>query len=169
MHNSFAIRQNIRNSLIPAIASVFILQACAPAGFRPVSEQKKDTTGSFDGRWVAVAGSTASTQQVGNWRMICTNQQDKRYGPITVSNGEVSATLGTNSGKGFIDATGVFRVEVPTDATARETGTSDGSIGNGAITVILNGSLADQAGFLTFGIAEFANAGCATSVTYNKV
>jgi len=53
--------------------------------------------------------------------MNCSDQKDNRYGPINVSNGEVAATLGTNTGKGFIDADGVFRLEIPTEAKAKET------------------------------------------------
>jgi len=121
VRSCFAVRKHTLSFPILVFVSACILQACIPAGVRPVSEQNKDTTGSYDGRWIAVARSTASTQHVGRWRMNCSDQKDNRYGPINVSNGEVAATLGTNTGKGFIDADGVFRLEIPTEAKAKET------------------------------------------------
>jgi len=94
---------------------------------------------------------------------------NKKYGPIEVTGGEAFATLGRDIGTGFVDGAGNFRVEVPLDREAKAAGTSDVSINNGAVTVILTGSLAQQTGLLTFGVAEFANAGCATSVTYKQI
>ncbi len=169
MLKNISVRQSIFKTLITLAVSASILSGCAPAGLRSVSEENKDTSGTYDGQWVAVGVSTASTQRVGTWRLTCTDQQDKKFGPINVSNGQASLDIGNDEGKGFVDGAGIFRLEVPIEAIARASGTSDSSINNGAVTVILNGSLADQTGFLTFGVAQFGNAGCATSVTYNRV
>jgi len=169
VHNNCAALRSIRNTFIPLIASACILQSCLPAGFLPISEENKDSSGRFDGQWEAVGISTATTQRVGIWRLTCSDKKDKTYGPIRVSDGRASTTIGGREGTGFIDSTGSFRLEVPVAVEARAAGNSDSTLNNGAVTIILNGSLADQTGLLTFGVADFANAGCATSVAYNKI
>ena len=168
MHKSNVVRRSFGNTFIAVIASVCILQGCFPAGLRSVSEENKDTSGTYDGRRVAVGKKTASVQTVSGWKITCVNKEDKNYGPINVSDGEVSISIGGNQGKGFIGNTGNFRLEVPLDAEVTASGTSDESITNGAVTLIFTGSLADQTGLLTFGVDDFGNAGCATSVTYDK-
>ena len=167
MYKKRAVNRNILSASL--IISACILQGCFPAGFRPVSEENKDTSGSFDGRWIAVGQSTASTQRVENWTLRCADRKDISYGPINVSDGEATANLGRFKGEGFVDSSGNFRIEVPIEAEAKESGTSNSTIQDGAVTMIFTGSLAKQTGFLTFGIAQFGNSGCDTSVAYNKI
>ena len=65
MLKNIPVRQSIFKTLITLAVSASILSGCAPAGLRSVSEENKDTSGTYDGQWVAVGVSTASTQRVG--------------------------------------------------------------------------------------------------------
>lgn len=73
-----------------------------------------------------------------------------------------------NQGKTYIDSSGKFRLEVPITHKATTTGPSDLSITNADMTLIFHGSLDEKSGFLTFGIGEFGNSGCSSSVTFEK-
>jgi len=168
----FRYSQRIREITLTALCltGALSLQACAKTtALGTVSEADRDTTGDFDGRWLVVGKRTASTQRSGKWRLNCQKHEGRRFGPLTVSKGSVTMRMGEASGTGFINSSGKFKVSVPLDIEARESGRSDASINKGSITYIVRGSLADQTGRFVFGVEQFGNAGCSTSAIFQKL
>lgn len=162
-------RHIVVSSIAPLLLTTFVLQGCLPGNTRPVSEANKDTSGTYDGTWTAVGKSTAAVQQgIGNWRHNCSDRSGQRYGPIYITEGEATLWLDSNKGTTFIDPEGKFRLEIPLNAVAKASGTSDSSINNGKMTFILTGSLQDQTGNMIFGIAELGNSGCRSAMTFEK-
>lgn len=148
------------------IAGSMALQACS--GARAVSEADRDTTGSFNGSWLIVGKRTASTQQVNyQVRLNCGDLEGDQFGPLIVDNGQASLTLDGSTGTGYVSSKGDFRVEVPIDASIRESGKSE--LQGGDITIIVNGSLQKRNGRLVVGIKKFGNAGCSTSTTLQRI
>ena len=48
-----------------------LLQGCASTVLRPVSEKNKDTTGTYDGRWIGTVTSTSRQQRYGDTIFTC--------------------------------------------------------------------------------------------------
>ena len=69
----------------------------------------------------------------------------------------------------YVNSNGQFRFEVPTEFEAKAAGRSDSSVNDGAITLILIGSLSDQKGSFTIGVAQFANNGCTSEMSYQRI
>lgn len=153
-----------------AIALTLPLQGCLSSFVaKPISETNKDTTGAFDGQWTGVVKSTAGQQQgTGNWRLTCNDRAGDKFGPIVVNGGQATMPLLNKQNTTFVNSKGQFRFEVPTETSVSESDRSDTSLNNGAVTLILNGSLTEQTGHFIIGIAEFANSGCTSKVVYEK-
>lgn len=142
------------------------LQGCASTVLSPVSESKKDSSGQYDGKWHGIVKSTASKQSGGGgWELSCADMAGQNLGTISVANGV--ATLGKDTA--FINQSGQFRFEIPVNEVAAASGTSDATISNGKMTIIMYGSLEKQSGTLTYGIAQFSNNGCSSKVVYKQV
>jgi len=164
------------NTLAKALKAVLIfpvalsLQACLSSFVaKPVTESSKDTSGTFDGRWVGSVESTAQSQYgPGNWKFSCNDRSGERFGFI-VENGQATMQLMDRQNVTYVNADGQFRFEVPTEIDAKAGGRSDLSVNDGAITLILIGSLSDQKGSFTIGVAQFANNGCTSEISYQKI
>jgi hypothetical protein len=162
------------NKLSAAAAVVglaLLVQGCSTFVLRPVSESNKDTSGSYDGRWSAKIVSTASSQHgSGGWTLSCPDRAGTDLGIISVANGTASIQAGPEDNtRAYVSESGKFRFEIPTEVIAAAAGTSDSSLGNGAITLIMNGSLNTGKGLFTVGIKEFSNSGCTSKVVYTKL
>ncbi len=159
----------LQTSLI-ALATVALLQGCllATAVIRPVAESDKDTSGTYDGRWTGLVTRTAKKQVgPGNWTFNCNDRSGDKY-MIDINNGTVTTNYNNLRHSTFINTGGKFRFEIPTERAAKAAGTSDKSINNGDITVILVGALDEpKAGSVTFSIAEL-NAGCSSTIAYTQ-
>ncbi len=145
------------------------LQGCASTVLRQVSESDKDQTGQYDGNWKGTIKSTASTQSLGgNWTMSCADRAGTSLGTFSVNGGV--ATIGESQLiTAFVNQSGKFRFEIPIAEVAAASGTSDATISNGKMTILLYGSLENGTGKYTQGIAEFANNGCTSKVAYERV
>lgn len=152
-----------------ALTLTLPLQGCLSSlVVKPISEANKDTSGAFDGQWIGTIQSTPARQQgPGNWTMTCTDRTGDKFA-INVSGGEANMPLANRQNNTYVNSKGQFRFEVPTESSASASGTSDSSLNNGAITLILTGSLTDQSGNFVIGIAELANSGCTSKVAYEK-
>jgi len=153
--------------LLPVALS---LQACLSSFVaKPITESSRDTSGTFDGRWVASVESTAQSQHgPGNWKFDCDDRSGERFG-ITVENGQATMPLMNRQNVTYVNSNGQFRFEVPTEFEAQADGRSDSSVNDGAITLILIGSLSDQKGSFTIGVAQFANNGCTSEMSYQRI
>lgn len=150
--------------------SSFIFLSVGCVGLvKPVSEDDRDTSGSYDGRWLATHTFTAETQIVQNWRMTC-NEPSEKFG-LVVSDGVLWIDGREPKVETYISSKGEFRLEMPTSSKIRESeGTSRG-IGNGKITMILLGDFsgAEPKGVFTMGIAQLGNAGCTSKYSFAKI
>ncbi len=158
------------STVFASLAFVLALQGCASTVLKPVAESNRDVAGSFNGSYQGIVTNTALVQQAqGNWQFNCHDITGKNVGVISVVDG--IATLGEEEGTptAFVSKNGKFRFEIPLQEVAAAAGTSDATISNGNITIILYGSLDKGAGSMTYGIAEFANNGCTSKVEYKKI
>ena len=135
---------------------------------RNISQEFADNTGRFDGAWNANMMETASPQVVQRWRINC--QSFNQSIPINVSSGRVETRINDTLYSAYISNSGRFRLEVPTELRMSSSLSSGESLTDGRVTLILQGDLLRQPprGSFTFGIAEFANAGCSTRVSYKR-
>ncbi len=165
------VRKNKLTAGAAIIGLALLAQGCSTFVLRPVSESGKDTTGSFDGKWSAKIVSTASRQHgPGGWELTCPNRAGTDLGIISVVNGTASIPAGPDNGtSAYVSNSGKFRFEIPTDVVMAASGTSDESISNGAVTLIVNGSLSSGKGLFTVGIKEFSDSGCTSKVVYTKL
>jgi hypothetical protein len=155
-----------------SLALVFVaaLTGCAGAVPRAVAEADRDTTGRFDGEWLVRVDATRNKQEIQRWVMSC--QTDAYILPMLVRSGKASINIGDAQShetyQAWVDDKGRFRMSIPTDASAHESGTSDDKIIAGEITIILRGILGGnkQVGYVTNGIRQFGNNGCTYRVRF---
>jgi len=149
------------------------LQGCLASGVtKPVKASDKVSSGVFDGRWDTVIKSTASTQKIagsGNWTFSCTDLSGQRLPAMIVKDGEATLNFRGVQYQAYLNDSGQFRFEMPMSEVASESSRSDSAISNGKMTFILYGSLERLEGFQTFGVAQFANAGCTSKTTIAKI
>jgi len=146
-----------------------LLVGCSNDVRRNISKEFADNSGRFDGVWKADMMETASPQVVQRWRINC--QSFEQSIPINVSAGRVETRINDTLYSAYISNSGRFRLEVPTELRMSSSLSSGESLTDGRVTLILQGDLLREPrlGSFTFGIAEFANAGCSTRVSYNRV
>ncbi len=169
MHNKI-IRKHSAHSLAIGLLLCVTLQGCASTALRPVSEDNKYTSSKYNGNWQSKAVRTASKQYAaGGWELTCADLAGSDLGTINVNNGVATLGNGNNISTTFVNKAGKFRFEIPTTEVAAAHGTSDFSLNNTQMKVILHGSLKKESGKLTFAIAEFGHNGCTTKVAFNKV
>ena len=161
---------NAKAGLLLPIAALLLQGCLSTLVTKPISESSRDTSGTFDGQWAGTIESTAGQQYgPGNWTFTCDDRSGDRFGPISVKDGKATMPMADKMNETFVNSEGQFRFEVPIDTEATAGGTSDSSINDGAITLILIGSLSSQTGSFTIGIAQFANDGCTSAVSYETV
>ncbi len=149
------------------VLAIALLAGCASAVTSPISETNKDPNGTFDGQWKANVLKSPATQYLpGNWRLSCSGKPwDFAF---RVDDSLASIDYRQTKHFAYVDKAGRFRFEVPMNNNSTASGTSDISITRGERTMIINGSLKNTSGRITFGVAEFANQGCSAKVAYSK-
>ena len=163
-------RKSTSRSLVPALFTALLLQGCASTVMKQVSESDRDTSGIYNGKWRGTALSTASKQYgPENWELSCNDMAGKNVGRLSVENGVAQIHIFGGVHHAFVNDEGRFRFEVPMKEVAAASTRSDSSLSRGAMTFILYGSLEEQRGTMTFGIAEFANNGCSSRVGLKKL
>jgi len=155
------------HKLAAAAALTLALQGCATVT-KPVSSSDRDQSGTFDGTWSATVVNTPRTQYgPSNWEFTCGDQSGRSLGEITVSNGVAQTQMVDQ--KTFVNRDGKFRFEIPMGVVAAASGKSDATIHNGDMTFIIYGSLKEAKGSMVYGIAEFRNNGCRSSVKFQRL
>jgi len=154
---------------IAAVAVLTLaLQGCASTVTKPVSSQDRDQSGVFDGEWSATVVNTPRTQYgPSNWEYTCGDQSGRSLGNIIVSN-SIAQTQMVDQ-QAFVNRDGKFRFEIPMGEVAAASGSSDSTITNGGMTFIVYGSLKEAKGSMVYGIAEFGNTGCRSSVEFKRL
>jgi len=154
--------------LIALIFAAVLATGCAGL-VNPVSEGDRDTSGAYDGRWVATHGFTADTQTVQGWRMNCSAPAES-FG-LLVADGTLKVAGGEPEVETYVSAGGKFRLEMPTSSEIRESVGSDSSISDGKITMILQGNLSETepGGLFTMGIAQLGNSGCTSKYSFERI
>lgn len=133
-----------------------------------ISSEFADNSGRFDGAWKAHMLETPTPQVVQRWRINC--QSFDQSIPINVSGGRVETRINDELHSAYLSRSGRFRLEIPTGLRMASSLSSGESLTDGRVTLILQGDLLREPrrGRFTFGIAEFANAGCSTRVNYER-
>lgn len=153
----------IRRCTLALLCSATIT-GCASTAFRPVSEENKSQSNSFDGQWMVTIQKAAGTQYgPGNWAYNCSGEPGEF--PLSVQDSVIEMSFRNQLHDTYVDDAGKFRLEIPLDSKASAQGVSDSSLDRGEMTLIVTGSLAKQQGLLVWGIAEFANDGCKSKLT----
>lgn len=152
--------------LVMVLMVILSLTACGNEVRRTVAKEFKDTSGRFDGVWLAHMLETPSPQVVQNWRINC--QSFNQSIPISVSGGRVEAKINDELHWSYLSLSGRFRLEIPTGLRMSSPISTSDSLTDGRVTLVLQGDLLREPrrGKFTFGISQFANAGCTTTVRY---
>jgi len=129
-----------------------------------LSEDDRESSGAYDGRWVANHGFTSNTQTVRGWRMHCTAPTESFC--LLVADGTLRVAGGEPEVETYVSAAGKFRLEMPTSSNVRESDGADFSISDGKITMILQGNLAEAEpeGLFTMGIAQLGYLDCPVNI-----
>ena len=146
---------------------VVLIQGCASGIVRPVAETDEDPAGSFDGIWQVVINKAPGIQYgPGNWTLNCNGAESEMR--LAVQDSVIRMGFESRYHDAYVNQSGKFRFEIPLLQTAEASGTSDGSLDRGDMTLIVSGSLQEGSGFLTWGIAEFANNGCTSRLDTSR-
>jgi len=156
--------KNSSHKIAMAAVLTVALQGCA---VKPVSQSDRDQSGAFDGVWNATVVNTPRIQYgPGNWEFSCGDQTGRSLGKIMVNNGVAKTQMVDQ--QAYVNSSGRFKFEIPMGEVAAASGTSDSTITNGDMTFILSGSLKSEKGSMVYGIAEFGNTGCRSSVEFKR-
>ncbi len=152
---------------VTALTVIGLVAGCAGT-ISPVSSRDKDTSGTYDGTWVARHVHTTDTQTYQDWRFSCSKPMDAIA--LTVAQGVIKPANTKTRLETFVSSTGRFRLEVPLRAKASESGGSDFSIDDGKMTIILSGNLAEskRRGKMVLGVSQFGNSGCTSKFVFER-
>lgn len=152
-------------TLLPLL--FLVVSACATSVSTPITESNKDSSGTFDGQWLATAQSTATIQpSINNVRFSCRDLGGEKYS-FKVHNSQITMYVGSRRATSFVDTNGRFRLIAPY-GNVRATGPTGFRINNTNINFVLSGSLTKENGILTLGYEEFNNRGCNTTLAIKK-
>jgi len=156
-----------RINVTGAVLAIALLAGCASVVTSPISENDKDPNGTFDGQWKANVLKSPATQFLpGNWRLSCSGKPWEFTMNVNDSRARIDFQQAGHFA--FVDKAGRFRFEIPMNNDTTASGTSDISITRGQRTMIINGSLENTSGRITFGVAEFSNQGCTAKIAYSQ-
>lgn len=154
-------------TLIAVLASALSL-GCASYPRAPLADEARDTTGSFDGDWVARVARPARLQPMpGKWMMEC-NAKAFDFG-FTVTDGRL--TIGDNDESAVVDESGRFAWHQYTGAELRVSGPGPAIRRDSQqMRIALQGQLAgdEPSGRYTHGAKLHGWAGCSSPVEFQK-
>jgi len=155
------------NALTVLLFSMFIV-SCAGTIGPGISEENRDTTGTYDGIWTVDVKKAAGTQYYGKWIVRCGDMRQTFN--MRVSDGTLALSDAADAKKAFVSSGGVFKLTVPLTGDAQASVNSATTISNGDRQLILTGTLAsdggDSKGYITYGVAEFGYAGCTAKTKF---
>ncbi|MEM9604204.1 MAG: hypothetical protein AAGA11_15155 [Pseudomonadota bacterium] len=121
----------------------------------------------FDGWWTAELGGTPRTQFAGDWELTCQDIEGEFAFEVVESVAQINL-LGQYVEQP-VDSRGRFELRQGTEYAVTEAPSSDESLADGGITLILKGDLlrSRPRGSLTHHIAEI-DAGCRTGIAFRR-
>lgn len=141
------------------------IAACAGGEVKP---DDRDKTGSFDGAYKAKIATTPAQFRVQNWRITCWDMA----GDMNVNVKDGTARVGWNgyTWTGHVSKNGTFKIVAPARTKASTKTSNKGSLRK-EMNYVVSGNLRDNkmTGRLTHGYQEFANQGCNSKVSFDKV
>jgi len=143
------------------VVSVSVVQGCAVSSLKEVSENDRDLSGEFEGRWIGRVTSTASRQPIGRGFLACSDGTGRTYSFI-VSDGNIS----TSTASSFVDSDGNFRIVAPSNIRYSVQG---GSKVTGDNNLILRGSLKSKVGFEKHTSSALNGNGCSSKLELVKL
>lgn len=157
-----------RTASLGLCTAFLLLQACAT---KAVSDDDRDTSGSFDGFWRAQITKGPRVQYIQSWIANCSGS-DFELG-VRVKNGQayLNGAGGETPVVTNIDRTGEFAFILPLEGKARSTGGGSGrTLDNGSTRLYLTGNLSENKlkGIYKIGVLQFAWQGCTDKVVYSK-
>lgn len=149
-------------TLLGCSLSVLLLTACAAGHVKP---EDRDTTGAYDGVWVAEVGGPRATTVIlpGNWRMSCDWEPYEVY--IVIDDGRVQ--LGKIEGKSAISKGGQFRYDLASGDAGMRGGIMSG---NSKFMQIFSGNLSgdDPKGVYRQYVASLHGEGCTSTIHFRR-
>lgn len=166
------IKEENPKSVTGSIAMVVVLFAlsltsCVSNVSSQVKESNKDTTGTFDGTWIANVQRSPERQFMpGNWIANCNGSEwDFR---ITVADGVAKTNLRGATQPTFVSSNGDFRFDIPVQSEAKSSSGSARDITLAKQTQVIYGNFQKAKGRYTFAVAEFGNNGCTAIIEFDK-
>lgn len=148
--------------------SVILASGCASSPITAVNESNKDSTGSFDGRWMGTITNTPPVQQSsGNVAyMKCGDLTGRSVGPFAVKDGEMVYFFQNKSRKTYVNSKGGFKLVMPVRAGGFSGGSETFTAKKDTLTIA--GSLEKGEGYHASASSDFGGAGCTSSVSFKK-
>lgn len=141
-----------------------ILSACATTA--PVSRDSRDQSGLYDGEWVVNILPISGDQRRGRWIYTCDHQGSQFK--MTVQNATISIK---GTPETFVNASGFFKIVVPTKTVYTEGPGSDATLLNDPIIVYMSGNLSEgsRKGKWIRGSKRMGERGCQARVEFRRM
>jgi len=152
---------------ILTLSLTLALSACAGTVNKTPTAADSDSEGKFNGVWEVQVSKNGGRQQVANWTLRC-GDMSNRFS-IQVNNGILTFSNSDKAPTYYVSKNGSFKLNFPIAQKARESATSDGTMSNGNVRIILQGNLNKGVGFLTHGIAELGYGGCTAKTKMKRL
>lgn len=147
------------------LTSILLQAACVSNVSSATKESNKDSTGAYDGQWIAKVQRSAGQQAMpGNWIANCSGEAWEF--PIKVEDGIAYLWLDIAKTNTFVSSTGDFRFDIPLSHQAQAKPGSDKEIGLKRTSRIIYGNLKKAKGRDTFAYEEFGNNGCTAVIKF---
>ena len=143
--------------------------SCSSVLLVPVSESDKDSSGSYDGRWLGTITNTPATQQsAGNVSyMRCGDRSGQVVGPIKVTDGSFRLNYRGESVTTNVNSSGGFKAMVPLKRGQFSGGKA--SFVSKKDTLIVSGSLETGKGTFRVSSIDLGGAGCSSVLAFKKI
>jgi len=162
--------KNITSATLYLLLAILLFVAgCASTVFRPTEFTDRDLSGKFDGPWRVIVSKGAGIQYIENWEFTCADMSQEF--DFTVKESTIVLSSEKSEAIAYVSRPGKFKISLPLTSKSKSSGNSDSSLSRAENTLILRGRLSDEngKGLFTIGVAEFANAGCTSSVKFERI
>lgn len=156
-----------RSVALVLIFCALLLTSCVSNISSQVKESDKDTTGAFDGTWIAnVQKSPARQPMPGNWIANCDGSEWNFR--LFIADGVAQSNITGPDESTFVSSSGDFRFDVPQEIEAKARVGSEGTLSLNKQTMVIYGNLKNAKGRYTFAVAQFGNNGCTAIIEFEK-
>lgn len=158
-------------SIMAIVSLCAALSGCAGIVDKQVSEENKDPTFQYDGLYSAIVNHPGGIQYIQQWQMNCGAQEFEFEFAVKESVIDMGISKPGTQQTGFVGTDGQFRVPIPTDKAIKASGTSDVTMDQGQVTLILQGELKGDKpfGYFVYGVKQFNNRGCSYRMNFTKI